>query len=277
MRTITVLFVLALLLMIPVLLPAQDKIIKRNNDTIHCKVIEIGMDQVKYSLPEYPDDLSFSIDKNNVRNIVFSNGKEMIFHQEMTDPENYSENRKNAVKVDFISPLTGNTTLGYEHSIKPGRSIEAALGIIGLGVINNDSDPAGAFMKFGYKFIKTPDFYMRGMRYAHILKGGYVRPEIQLGYYNKKEEIYNYNYSNGYYEHTHTVEKVNVFTGALLLNLGKQWIYDNFFLVDIHGGIGYGFDTNKYTDGGYNYGFVLVDDDVPISFTAGLKIGFLIK
>lgn len=277
MRTITVLFVLALLLMIPVLLPAQDKIIKRNNDTIHCKVIEIGMDQVKYSLAEYPDDLSFSLDKNNVKIIVFSNGKEMIFHQEMTDPENYSENRKNAVKIDFISPLTGNTTLGYEYSLKPGRSIEAALGIIGLGVVNNNSEPAGAFMKLGYKFIKTPDYYMRGMRYAHILKGGYVRPEIQLGYYNKKEEIYNYDYSNGYYEYFYTVEKVNVLTGALLLNIGKQWIYDNFFLVDIHGGIGYGFDTNTHSNGDYHFSFLLVDDDVPISFTAGLKIGVLIK
>jgi hypothetical protein len=277
MKTIASLFVSALLLMGPVLVLGQDIIIKRNNDTIHCKVTEIGMDHIKYSLPEYPEGLSFSIDKDNVRTIVFSNGKEMMFYEEMTDPENYSENRKNALKVDFISPLTGNTTLGYEYSFKPGRSIEAALGIIGLGVVNNNSEPAGAFMKLGYKFIKTPDFYMRGMRYAHILKGGYVRPEIQLGYYNKKEEIFTYGFSNGFYESFYTVEKVNVFTGALLLNLGKQWIYDNFFLVDLHGGIGYGFDTNKYTNGGYNYGFLLVDDDVPISLTAGLKIGVLIK
>jgi hypothetical protein len=276
MRTIACLFVSALFLMGPVLVLGQDIVIKRNNDTIHCKVIEIGMDQIKYSLPEYPEGLSFSIDKNNVRTIVFSNGKEMMFHEEMTDPENYSENRKNAIKIDFISPLTGNTTLGFEHSLKPGRSIEAALGIIGMG-ITDDSDPVGAFVKMGYKFIKTPDFYLRGMRYAHILKGGYVRPEIQLGYYNKKQEIYNRDYSNGYYESFYSVKNINVVTGALLLNLGKQWIYDNSFLVDIHAGVGYGFDNNIYSNGDYHYGFLLVDDGVPISLTAGLKIGMLVK
>jgi hypothetical protein len=263
---------LALSLIYPAFLMSQDLIIKRSNDTIQCKVKEVGMDEIKYALPDYPDDVVFSLDKDRVQKVIFSNGKELTFKQDMIDPDNYADNKKNAWKIDFISPLTGNTTLGFEHSLKPGRSVELSLGIIGAGVNVNDDDAAGVFVKFGYKFIKSPDYYLRGMRYAHILKGGYVRPEFQFGLYSTDEYIYDYGY--GYSE---SIKRVDVFTGAFLLNIGKQWVYDNSFLVDFYVGVGYGFDTNKYNYGDYHYGFLLVDEDVPISFSAGLKIGFLSK
>lgn len=265
------------LLITPTMLLSQDLIVKRNNDTITCKVKEVGIDEIKYSLPTFPDDVAFSIDKENVLKIVFRNGNEMKFSKEMTNPENYADNKKNAWKLDFISPLTGNLTFGYEHSIKPGRSFEVALGIIGAGVNVNEDDNGGLFIKAGYKFIRSPDFYLRGMRYAHVLKGGYVRPEFQLGYYNTDETEYNYDYSAGY---SSRIERnINVITGAFLLNIGKQWVYDNSFLMDMYFGVGYGFNTNKYDygDGSYHYGFVLANEDVPVSFTAGLKIGILSK
>ncbi|GAB4333824.1 MAG: hypothetical protein Kow00127_25200 [Bacteroidales bacterium] len=253
----------------------QDMLIKTSKDTLYCQVKEIGTDEIKYLLPDYPSGVLFSIDKNLVREIQFSNGKQMTFTESFSDPENYADNRRNAVKLDFISPLTGNTTFGFERSLRPGRSIEAALGIIGLGVTDDYYNPAGVFVKFGYKFIKSPDFYLRGMRYAHLLKGGYVRPEIQLGYYSKYEHFYEELPSYPY--GTEVKERVNVFTGTLGLMIGKQWIFDNIFLVDIHGGVGYGFDTNPHNWGDYHYGFVLPDEEVPIMFTGGLKVGVLFK
>ncbi|MDZ7613836.1 MAG: hypothetical protein U5K51_09125 [Flavobacteriaceae bacterium] len=41
-------------------------------------------------------------------------------------------------------------------------------------------DASGVFFKFGYKLIRTPDYYLKGMKYAHILKGSYIKPEIAL-------------------------------------------------------------------------------------------------
>ena len=256
-------------------LTAQDVITKRNSEVINCKVKEIGVDVVKYTLPDYPEDVLFSVENDKILKIVFENGKEKIFEIELENPENYLENRKNAIKIDFISPLTGNTTLGYERSIKPGQSIEAALGIIGLGSDPNDVNPTGFFVKFGYKFIKSPDFYMRGMRYAHILKGGYIKPEIMFGNYSKDFDHYEYS-GYPYYNSTYSSERKNITSGGIMLNLGKQWVYSNAFLVDFYVGVGYGFDSDDYEDN-YHYGFVTVAEDVPLAFTAGLKIGFLFK
>lgn len=253
----------------------QDQIIKKNYDVLNCKIKEVGMDEIKYTLPDFPSDVTFSIDKEAVQKVIFSNGKELIIQQEMTNPANYVDNKKNAIKIDFLSPLTGNTTFSYERSLKPARSIEGTLGIIGLGADPNEVDPRGAFMKFGMKFIKSPDFYLRGMRYAHILKGSYIRPEIQFGYYSRLDDVYYedpYGYYGGYYQ-----EREESFTMALLLNIGKQWVFDNSFLVDWYFGVGYGFDSNDNSYSEYHYSFANASDAVPISLTAGLKIGFLFK
>lgn len=256
---------------------SQDYIIKKNNDTLNCKIKEVAMDEIKYALPDFPSDVSFSIDKDAVYKVVFSNGKELIIQQEMSNPANYLDNKKNAIKIDFLSPLTGNTTFSYERSLKPARSIEGTLGIIGLGTDYNDVDQRGAFIKFGMKFIKSPDFYLRGMRYAHVLKGAYIRPEVQLGYYSRLNEMYYEDYDpyNPYW-YSYSEREEN-FTAAILLNIGKQWVFDNSFLVDWYVGVGYGFDSNNDDYNEYHYSFVNADEDVPLSFTAGLKIGFLFK
>ena len=256
---------------------SQDLIIKKTQDTIFCKIKEVATDDIKYSLPEYPDDLRFSIEKDKLLKAVFSNGKEIMFKDELSNPENYVGQKKNAIKIDFMSPLTGNTTFAYEHNLKPGRSIEGTLGIIGLGIDPNDRDPRGAFLKFGMKFIKSPDFYLRGMRYAHILKGGYVKPELSLGYYSKLFEYYDY---SGYYSYDYSTQRENIVTGAFHLDIGKQWVFDDAFLVDFFFGVGYGFATypkKSYDDPTYQFGYIIASETVPISFSAGLKIGFLFK
>ena len=244
----------------------QDKIHKRNQEVIDCNIKEIGTESIKYTLPDYPEDVLFAIDKDKVLKVVFEDGKEIKFMKELSNPENYVDNKKNAIKLDFISPLTGNTTFAFEHSLRPGRSLEASLGIIGLGFKPNDRHSRGAFVRFGYKFIKSPDFYFSKMRYSHILKGAYVKPEVSFGYYTEKFERNNYDAYSSYTEET--------FSFTIHLVLGKQWIFDNAFLIDFFGGVGYGF-TNS--DQGYHYGYVIAGSEFPISGTAGLKVGYLIK
>ena len=270
MKTKALLLILLTVFIAAQVIQAQDQIHKKTSEVINCKVKEIGLDEIKYQLPEPNSEIIYSISKDKISRVVLENGQEIIFKDNFKDPENYIDNKKNAIKVDFLSPLTGNTTFAYERSIRPGRSYEITLGIIGLGIDPNDNNQAGFFVKGGMKFIKSPDFYLRGMRYAHILKGGYIKPEIAFGYY--EEDFYNY---DNYYS-SDEKERQDVISGALFLNLGKQWIMDNSFLMDLYFGVGYGFDSGP-NDGDYHYGYVIAPSQFPIAFQAGLKIGFLFK
>ena len=263
---------LALLLLLGSSVLAQDMILKKNNELIKCKIREIGLDEIKYNLPDYPSDVMFAIDKDKITKIIFENGKEMLFEKEMTNPINYEDNRKNIIKIDFLSPLTGNTTLAWEHSLRPGRSYEATLGIIGLGLDNNDRNAGGLFTKFGYKFIKDPDFYLRGMRYAHVLKGSYVKPEITFGFFNHNIWLWK-DYANNY-----SSERIreSVISGTVQIVLGKQWVMDNAFSVDFFAGIGYGFTTSEAFSP-YHYGYTVMDKNFPLAFSSGFKIGYLFK
>lgn len=272
MKILNICCFILFLLVAPLVIHAQDQIIKRNQEVISCKIKEIGSAEIKYTMTEYPPDVLFSIEKDKVIKVIFEDGKELSFNVAMTDPGNYEGQRKNAVKVDFIAPLTGNFTVSYERSLKVSRSIEATLGIIGLGIDPNDNNPAGVFTKFGYKFIKDPDFYLQGMRYAHILKGGYFKPEIAIAAYSRDFETETYLNDPPYV--IYSTERKDIFSLALMLNFGKQWVVDNSFLVDFYTGIGYGFDNN---DGGYHYGYATGESEVPITFAAGLKVGWLFK
>jgi hypothetical protein len=245
-------------------LHAQDKIVKRNGEIIECKVTEVGTSEIKYSLAEYDSKVQFSIEKKLVDKIVFGNGKELTIDHaaaaregaEMNSADLFLVQNKNAVKLNFLSPLWGITTFGYERALKPGQSIEGAAGIVGLG-FQNPGDALGIGLKAGYKFIRSPDFYLQGMRYAHILKGGYVRPELAFASYEiRKDE-------------SHHVTKF-----AVLLNLGKQWVFSDVFLVDLYFGLGYGY-SNAREFGDFPYFIGVGTDNSPFAITGGFNIGVL--
>ena len=238
---------------------AQDKIYRKNpTDTIPCKIVEVGEELIKYSTDTYSQNLTFSVDKNNVSRIVFENGKEMTFADSMFGKENYESQRKDAIKLSFLSPLMGAAIFSYEHSVKPGQSMEFGLGIIGAGRDVDDVNPFGAVAKFGYKFITSPDWYDRRHRYSHILKGSYVKPEVTV-----------LHYTTHYYNHYNTTMLSFMIVG------GKQWVFNDLFLVDLFAGVGYGFGHNPRNES-WHYGFLGAEDSSPLTLTAGLKIGFLL-
>ncbi|WP_461639981.1 hypothetical protein [Labilibaculum euxinus] len=261
-------YLLPILLFSSFQLSAQDRIVKTNQDTIACKVKEVLTDEVKYIIPETSNDILFGIDKNDILKIILENGKELSFSHSLYGKETYENQKKHAIKVDFLAPLTGNTTLSYEKLIRPSRSWEVSLGIIGLGVDNNDENPRGAFAKFGMKFIKSPDFYLKGMRYAHVLKGTYVKPEIAFSMYS-----YDFDYN----------KRATNWATALNIIVGKQYVFNDIFLLDMYFGLGYGFskgnaeDYYYNSDESYHYGFSGANSDTPLTITAGLKIGILLK
>ncbi|HYQ57429.1 MAG TPA: hypothetical protein VEP89_08770 [Draconibacterium sp.] len=271
MKTITTLF---LVVIVSISAFAQDKIIKKTGDVLNCKVTELGAEEVKYYY-DGNDKLIFGIDNGLVDRVEFGTGEVVeIKNNTFDDPEYYADQSKNALKVNFLSPLFGTTEFVCERIIRPGRSWETALGIVGLGNDIDDIDPRGVYGKFAYKFMRDPDFYIHKMHYSHILKGGYIAPEIALRYMSYDEEYYEYHFdSYAQYQTTYSSGRDSKVTMAIMLKFGKQWVFDDAFLVDLYWGVGYGIGADDYD--GLAYGFIVAPDDFPIALTSGLRIGWV--
>jgi len=247
---------------------AQDMIIKNSNDTIHCKIKELGTNEIKYILPNYPQDVLFAIDVDHVLKVVFSNGIEKTYMKEIDNPANYVNDKKNALKVHLFSPIFGHFSLSYEKSISPGKSMEFGVGYI-FGKEEYGIDEKGVILRAGFKFIRSPDFYFNRMKYAHILKGSYIKPEIIVNAFSSNSRSHN-NYGSS------VANENPVLSVAILIEAGKQIVYSNSFVFDTFVGIGYGVSNNK-SNSFYYSNTIVTDDSFPLSFTAGLRIGFLFK
>ena len=97
---------------------AQDTIYKRTKEIIKAKIIEIGLDEIKYKMPGDEKGATIVIAKDQIWKIIFASGVTQVLQPEMDNPENYSSQRKNAIKIDFIAPMLRHFTFVYEHSLK---------------------------------------------------------------------------------------------------------------------------------------------------------------
>lgn len=276
---------------------AQDKIYKKGGEVIEAKIIEIGVDEIKYRLFNVADGPIYTIEKDRIIKVVYDNGRVETYQSNFKDEELYADQKKTALKVNFLSPLLGFTAFSLEKSMKPGRSYEYTLGIIGLGKRQradyfsfDDNDPtyrqqAGAYVSAGYKFIKLPDFTSRGAKFSHVMQGTYIKPEAMFGVFSSNRYFSTFNSQTG--SRSGYRKKTTVFGGALI-NLGKQWIFSDVFLVDVYGGVGYninndrntvtttGTETISYEYNGYHYGMVSTGDGSGLGLTTGIRIGILL-
>lgn len=273
MKSYRVLLIFSCLIFLNPLLKAQDKIILTDGKIIECKVAEIGSDEIKYTVTEYESDVVIGIKKSKVDKVVFANGKEIVIDHigealesmEANSGQLFQIQKRNALKMEFLSPLNSVIELSFERCIKPGASWEATLGIVGIGFGNPD-DALGFAMKGRYKMIKSPDFYLEGMRYAHILNGKYLAPELLFATY--KGTSSDWSGEGGEY---------NRIKFAALINLGNQWVFNDSFLIDLYFGLGYGYSNNEEFASTYPYVFSVASESVPLAFSWGFRIGLLIK
>lgn len=270
---------------------AQDKIYKLKGTVVNAKVIEIGTDEIKYTLFDHPEGPVYVVEKSTLKMIVYEDGRVEKFHSSFKDPGNYEGQLNKAVKINFLSPLLGYTQLSFEKSISPLKSYELGVGIIGAGkntqidnyYINGQYETyrrnaIGGFVEAGYKFNKLPNFFSKGTRMTHIMQGSYVKPTATLGFYT--DNVVDYKTGNA------VLEKRNNLFGAIILNFGHQWVFGDKFLIDLYYGLGYAFDNTKRDDGnGYYYSdeiynhFVIqkAGPGANLGINGGLKIGLLIK
>lgn len=277
---------------------AQDKIIKHSGEVIKCKIVEVGSTEIKYIPSDNPTGPVYTIDKDKVARIEFDNGKKEKINStsgDWRDPELYNGQLKKAIKLNFLSPLYGYSEFTFERTTKVGSGYEVSLGIIGAGKSNlmdysyynsttgqyvtEKKNQFGVFASYGYKFNKLPNFLFGKTKMSHLMQGTYAKPIVYVGNYS--ENVMAYKGSNQYVK-----ERRNTTFGALQVELGKQWVYGEKFLLDIYYGFGYGFDNKKDENGymtydddiaAFNYANSRIGKSPGLSFTFGLRAGLLIK
>ncbi len=267
---------------------SQDKIYRKNGKVVQAKILEVGPDELKYREFNNPDGPVYILETDRISKIVYENGKVEKFTLNIKDPERYSGQLKKAIKIDFLGPLIGYSQISFEKSTAVGQGYEVTLGVIGAGK-NQRVDyyynylqlerrnQFGITSSFGFKFSKLPDFLFGRTRFTHLMQGSYAKPIIYIGNYSENRLV---DKGTGQY----MVDRPNITFGALQVELGKQWVFGDKFLIDSYWGFGYGFD-NKKSDGNYiedggaafNYINARAGRSPGFSLTYGIKLGLLIK
>ena len=141
--------------------------------------------------------------------------------------------RRNAIKITFLSWLTGSTKISYERSFTPIHTGELTVGVICAGYDRFKNHPKGFTIRYAHKFI-----LINHTNYA--LNGFYVKPELVWSNfdYDKRDEDFR--------------TKSNM--GALFACTGYQWARKR-FIIDGYVGIGNSFGHESETN--YHHGFVL--------------------
>lgn len=173
-----------------------------------------------------------------------------------TTVSNAEELYDNAVKVTFLSWLTGSTKISYERAFPNHQSSELCASVIGAGYDKFHNNPLGFTVRYGHKF------FLAGNNDGG-LQGFYVRPEAIYSHYH-------YNVSDSQMRTTAAM-------CALLATMGYQMTIHR-FLLDAWVGGGYAFGVPAET--GYHHGFALWNvfgkrfDHVALSFSIKLGICF---
>ncbi|MFM9985256.1 MAG: hypothetical protein ACKVOK_08505 [Flavobacteriales bacterium] len=224
---------------------SQDIIKLKNGEEIQAKITVVKDDEIQYKEWSYQDGPDFVLSTKKIEYVRFQNGRELRFEDSdltLGPPDNKAMQRKNVIKFSLLSPLFGRSIFGYEKVQRFGLHWEGELGIIGLGNENSTHRKKGLWIAGGPKLLLRKETYMRGERYLHYLQGSYVRPEITVEYHNGEYPQSYYNgsiYSSKMYDYT-------LFTGGVMMNLGKQWFVGDVMTIELYFGAGLVSTTIKY-------------------------------
>jgi len=192
-----------------------------------------------------------SLFNSDFKSVSFSNCRTCIKLKPFNDfpePNNYAKQKGFAIKFEPFALIPGTLALSVEKSLKRGRSLELGLGLMGIYDLEDVGlASSGYYFRLGYKYFKSPNFASRGSRYYHILNGTYFKPEITFSRPNLKNTNYYSSYQGSGYVYTTSYEEDNALGLAGILNVGKQWVFNDLFLLDVFAGIGLGYGTKIST------------------------------
>ncbi len=291
---------------------AQTDTLFSGKKAIPCKIVEISESEFKYKKAELPDGPTYVIDRAKVTKYTLVGGfSEIVVPDEMSVEHEHQEilGNREVIKIQPFSLALNYISIGYERVIKVGTNLDIEAGYINNAMTTNQSfysyginsvnDPPfcyGFYFKPGIKFFLGQDFSVKGLKYAHPLKGRYIRLDLAVSYLNV-QEVTRYNYVSGpYHVSTNGTVSTDITSVAYggFINYGRQFILGNVLTLDYYLGIGFTFQSNSYSNSQFQtaplafyhrsddakyisrYGGFARVPDVGISATAGLRIGYII-
>jgi hypothetical protein len=292
---------------------AQTDTLFSGKKAIPCKIVEISESEFKYKKAELMDGPTYVIDRSKVTKYTLAGGfSEIVVPDEMSVEHEHKEilGNRSVIKIQPFSLALNYISIGYEKVIRVGTNLDIEAGYMnnamttnsnfyGYGINSYNGTPFtyGFYFKPGVKFFLGQDFSVKGLKYAHPLKGRYIKLDLAVSYLNiQNVGYYQYNYNNPYpyYYNSGTLVStdINSIAAGGFINYGRQFILGNVLTLDYYVGFGYTFQTNSYTNSSYmstqnvyfrgeansiyRYGAFVRIPGVGISGTAGLRIGYII-
>ena len=225
---------------------------------------------VNYTKSKYSGSKLFSILKSQVKKIVYEYSRVdsiLVYNpiQKINLDKTLNTQHRNIYKLGVFSPLAGALSIGYERSLKPARSYEAFLGFIGAGTEFDENGAIGGYGRLGYKLYRNPKYYQQSGEGAHLMHGFFIMPTLIVSYFAYDEWSYSNNNWNG------NKIRTDAYSVAVILNMGKQWIFSDEFSLQIYVGAGYAI-SNGYA---YYYSHVAYGNNFPLAISCGVSFGFL--
>lgn len=296
----------------------SDTLFTGKGQKIACKIFEINETEIRYRLASALDGPVYVVDKTTIIKYTLSNGfTERLLPDEMSLENEHKEilGNRQVIKIHPFGLAFNHLSLAYEQVIKVGMNLDVEVGYINSTITNNalfgnngvtsvSGSPfiVGAYIKPGLKFFLGQDFSVRGLKYAHPLKGRYIKLDLAIAYLSFQNVQYNV-YANNPYPYYGAVTYTTVSTDLNsvsyggFVNYGRQFILGNFLTLDYYFGAGFTAQSHSYSNpkylstinqynGGYNYndqgnnisnyyGFVRVPT-IGLSFAAGFRIGYIL-
>lgn len=288
-----------------------DTIYKRNNQKVACKIIEVNEYEIKYKMVGLEDGPLVIIDRSSVIRYRLSNGfSEMLLPDELSLEHEHGEilGNRSVIKIHPFSFVDHKLSFAYEKVIKVGMNLDVEVGYSNSNINpstiifqTGNSFNTGAYVKPGLKFFLGQDYSVKGLRYAHPLKGRYIKLDFAISYLNYNN-IRTLSYNNSANNYLAIKRDIDVISYGGFVNFGRQFILGNLFTMEYYFGAGFTgissnsknvsssvVGTNSYGSvyGNYSninpdgsnvsnfHGFLRVPT-VGLSFTGGFRIGYII-
>jgi hypothetical protein len=266
-----------------------DTLYTKARKKISCKITEIGESDLKYKLPDNLDGPVYVISINKIYKYSLSNGQVVqVTLDELLIENQHQEimNSRTVVKIAPFSYVNNQIGIAYEHVLKTGTNLDLELGYVNNGIMptTNANGPfvtqsgkwaamTGVYFKPGAKFLLGQDFSLKGMKYAHPLKGRFILINAVFSYLNYQDAYFfqSQDISNSPtgppYSTTITTNfktaDVNCFAYGAMINYGRQFILGNCITLEYYIGVGAtaqsityshaSTSSSSYVTGGSNY------------------------
>ncbi|MCU0360976.1 MAG: hypothetical protein MUF75_09710 [Bacteroidia bacterium] len=247
-----------------------DTLHLKGNKKIPCKITEIGESEIKYKTPDNLDGPVYVMALSKIYKYTLSTGNSVLVAPDELLVENQHGDimsARSVIKIHPFSFVNNQISMAYEQVIKMGMNLDVELGYINNNIMPSTggsnfytSEGAVAFMsgfyiKPGVKFLLGQDYSLKGMKYAHPLKGRFLRLDVVFSYMNYQNvaSTTSQTFSQSpVFPYTQTItttsrnSNINVFGYGGMINYGRQFILGNVMTFEYFIGVGVTLQSSFY-------------------------------